>query len=247
MINLGIGLPKAVGESLGSEMIKRGHRLKMVSNKLEAEEILQKETINFCIADLEAKLTFNLFNFIQDTMNEPGEQHPKWITLGANTEEEFIREVISLGIVGYISKRQTTEVIVEKILELIKQKANIHERRRHVRVTPRMTDDLSFNIPVPNNETYLKGRIVNISLGGALLDINQRDLRMLGDYQRTSSFFRPGEHFTKVQLALNKRLLLVDTMVVVVRDNLVGVKFLHPSEAFLNSVARYVFNRMIEE
>ena len=164
------------------------------------------------------------------------------IVISANTNEDFILEVLNEGVLSFIPAKLTTQELVDRIAKAIRSTIQLgKERRKHVRVQPHPKDNLRFNMTIPNTEHSLTGKILNISLGGALMEIAEKHLTQDNKITR---YLSVGDLLVNVQLGLNDRLILTDCRIVIVRGDLVGVKFLNPRGSFMNSLAKYIHQRL---
>jgi len=231
-----VNLLKDMEEQISFQLISKDYFVNASNDAEVAIDYLKSIDYSIIFIDGEHVENFKVPEFIYRVRSIDPTKKQKIIILSNNTNNSYIRELMLIGIDGFISKQNSTEQIVKKALSILtKISIKINEKRNHIRVDILKEDTGNFSIRIPNIDKIVMGKVINISMGGALFKL---------DMDADINYIDEGMSFFNVQIQLNKWLISCDINIIVVRKNLIGVKYTEIRENFQNYIAKYIFNRI---
>ncbi len=152
--------------------------------------------------------------------------------------ESVVSNLLSTGIksvILYKTKMEELAADIEK--SIIESDIHTSERRKHIRVQPAPGESLSGAIYLPDNQHFIRGRIVDLSAGGfAFRVFNPQEMDLL----------IPGTIYSQVTIYLrSEELKTIATLLRVVKDA-AGFKFTSLSPYELNKISGYIHIKFLE-
>ena len=221
------------------KLIANNYIVKIGDKKYRIEKELKENDFSAIVIDGEHIDRFDIVNFINEIKETKDGNKNKIIVLSSQNNMDNIKELMVAGIEGFVSKKYPTNEIIEKTINIINdigKKGN--EKRKHIRVDITRRDNASFSIRIPNDDKLITGKIINISMGGALLKL---------DDEEDMKYLKENHIFNNAQFVLNKWLISCDVSIVVIRNTYVGVRFYDIKENFQNYIAKFIFDRIAKK
>ncbi len=152
------------------------------------------------------------------------------------TQKRIITGLAETGVTGILTKPfHETESFV-KLKNILAHAAGPREnQRRHARITPPEDDLPRISFRVSGHPGLLSGKIRNISMGGAGLEMVT---------PAAGSLIKPDMFIERLQCSLGGLTLNPSGVVAVVQGRIIGVRFtaLSPDDSL--NLARYIFEKM---
>jgi len=227
---------KGLVEAIALKFLPKGFKLTTANNAFELKKAVFSGNIELIIADITADKTkedidveFLKWIHFVDQKNDF-----KKVILSKITDEYSIRKLMELGIQLFISKKNSTSVIIEKLEQIIdKLDSKIPESRKHVRVTPDDSENPLVVFYV--GDTKITGKIANISMGGVLIQVDDA-AKIVGVTQ--------DHEVSRIQLSLNNRKIIVNAIVVMKKQNLLALQYSSISETYKEVLSKYIFAKI---
>ncbi len=201
----------------------------------EAKSFLKDKNIKLVIADTDES-NFDVPTFIKRIKEIDKKNKYKIVVISGQSDQNFIKDMLNLGIVGFISKKVSISDMAKRLLAIIsKLNFQIQDERRFIRVTPAENETLTINFNSPRSEVLINGKILNISMGGAAFIIDNKDY---------ASLFVANDKIERIQIKINQKLLLTDGIIVFKKDDFSALKFQNVKPQVQNFLAKYIFQRM---
>lgn len=228
-------IEKGLMEAIAIKFVPEGFKLFPTNNLFTSKKILYTQNINMIIADIfiESKKEINA-EFLK-WINTTDQKHEyKKIILSNITDEYNIRRLMEMGINSFISKKNQTNIILNKLeTEIKKLSANTLELRKHVRVNPDPSENPS--VVFYANEDKISGKIVNISMGGVLVKTDE-------PYQLIA--ISKLQKIPRMQLTLKNKKVILDAVVIIKKKDLLAMKFSNINEVYKDTLSKYIFNKI---
>ncbi len=204
------------------------------NNIKEARKLVKEKEIDSIVINFEVN-DDKWYELLDEAQHKSGSHIVKIIVIIRKTNREFIQKLLMIGTVNFISASTRAEETYEKVRSTLNIYSDIYERRKYARVISTKDDKLYINFPIPNTEKLVKGKIVNISMGGIAFELEDKDY---------STLFRDGQTIEKVQINLGGKLFLVKLQVIR-RGPITAGKFLTVNDSFLTALANFIYEKML--
>lgn len=236
---LAVGLQDSIKQTLGITLLENGIAMHSAHNLGDFNTSLQRDKPSVVIfdPDIETNKFAGADVFALMRRLQQSDATFNLICLSGQTQPEKVHELVEIGVKGFVSKTHREDRIADQIYERILSLNNeFNDKRQHVRVNPSPNDELGFNFPIPGSDKVIRGTILNISLGGAMLQA----YGVIPPYA-----LEVGQSVENMQLSLNHRLTLTGINIVVLRDTYLGVRFINQREGFRNMLSHYIFEKLL--
>jgi CheY-like chemotaxis protein len=152
------------------------------------------------------------------------------------TRKEVITGLAETGVTGILTKPFRETESFTKLKNIIAHAASPREnQRRHVRVTPPADELPRLNFRVSGHPGLLTGRIRNISMGGAGVEL----VTPVGE-----GLLKPEIFIDRLQCSLGGLALNPSGVIAVVQGRVIGFRFTALSAEDSLNLARYIFEKM---
>ena len=146
----------------------------------------------------------------------------------------LIQELISLGVCGFITKPFHSKFFITKFNQIINQiNPEVEQKRKHIRVVPK--EELLVTYRVPPDYRLVSGKIINISMGGLLLD----------SCNSKKSLFNIGQIINSAKVKLPKKSFEVVATVVAKKKQFITLKFIQFTALERVILSDYIYNNLI--
>jgi len=227
-------LPEKLKDFLVLKFLSFGLDLYLGENPKSVEKLLEEKGPGYIFISL-TQLNDPWFNFLAELRQYKDKDYFKLIVLSDRTDRDFVQTLLLLSVTGMIPRLIESEDILKRLQKLIKMKETGHEKRESQRVTPRETDNILVNISIPNSSTILSAKVINVSMGGLALQLNGT-----GEARWLSN----GQIIESAQMRLNGKIGITGLKVAAIKDSFVGVRYVKPTDFFLNLLGKYLVERL---
>lgn len=149
--------------------------------------------------------------------------------------KEFVLKMIESGVAGYLLKPFHGETARFKLAAILDKLSDHNIQRKHIRVRPDPQEMIRVHFRSAVGSQLISGRIIDISLGGAAVELfNNAPAEALG----------AGIRISRLQFALGPRELCPSAFIVVLKTNVLALRFETLSPADKTALERYIFKRM---
>jgi hypothetical protein len=229
-------IEKGLMEAIAMRFLPRGFKFYTADNVFDLKKVLFSKGIKLIIVDITSEKNKDDINvqFLKWISGVDQKNEFKKVVISRITDEYSIRRLMELGILAFISKKNQTSVILDK-LEAVLEKVNsqISDARKHVRVTPDKSENPSAVFYIGKEKVI--GTIINISMGGVLIQVKD-DEKLIP--------LSKDQEIPRVQLSLNNRKIIVNSTVVVKKKNLLALKYSSISETYKEGLSKYIFQKI---
>lgn len=231
-----LGLDKPLVEELEVQFDGPGVKT-LDADSDSVEQMLHQETsIPVCVldpAEVDKGLMDHLLSLRKQVLSL------RLVAISSNSDPGLLGRMVSLGIDSFIPRGLSLDRIVERLeTKLVQFDSSLERnRRRHVRIMPSDDDRAVFQFRLADGDEQLSGRIINISLGGALLEPN-RDPEPLG--------LEPGQNHLGLKVDLMGREGETGFEAIFVGKGQIGARFHDQAEGFSPMIYHYIRAHMNE-
>ncbi len=202
------------------------------SSSKEVIRIIDSKGPGFIFLNIK-QLNSPWLTFLAQLRQYKDERLAKLIILSGKDDTEFIQALLLLNVSSLISISLTKEEVYKRIYEVYQKNPKYHpDKREHVRMVPRKTDDMAMNISIPNVNVIMSTKVINISIGGVALQV------------ANTSFFSEGMVIDSAQLRMGRKIGLTSIKIVMVKGNFIGARFVQSTDYFLNVLGKYILDRL---
>lgn len=227
---------KSLVEALALKLIPKGFHVLPAETVFELKKTLYTKNIKLIIADISSDKTKDNIDieFVKWLRMIDQKNDYKKIIFSSITDEFTIRRLMEMGITSFISKKNPTSTILEKVEAIIsKINFDMPEARRYVRVAPDKSENPVAIFYIGDNK--ITGRIVNISMGGVLVAVQNPSILY---------HLRKDQELSRIQLSLNHKKIILNALVVLTKHNMLALKFSEMSDNYKESLSKYIFNKI---
>ena len=236
MTILCVGLNKEIEKNLALRLLAIGHLIKVTDDPEDIENAILYDDLELLIIDADSLPGDSIIRYLEKIKKLDQNNQCRKIIMSNRNNIEFIYQLMLQGVDGVVSKKATSDVIVDAtISNLFSMSPRAQEKRKHIRVDIDKEEECTCTIPIANSDRILTGYLINISMGGALISINE---------SYVDQYIKDNITLNNVQINLNKKNIICDIQVVVERNGLVGVKFTGIKESFKHYIAKYIFDKI---
>lgn len=162
----------------------------------------------------------------------------KIIILNSNRAKIFLKNIIIEGVDILLEKHLLTNFAIEKIANKLLEMNKYNDKRQYMRVIPDDNEKIFVNIEIKGkaNFGYLKGRIIDLSVIGAAIRVQNKE-----------SFDIIKENKTQIntlQIIINKKVYFCDGTVLRKSNGVIVVKYNHINEFFKIGIADYISKKI---
>ncbi len=229
-------IEKGLMEAIAMKLLPRGYQLYIANDDFELKKFLYSKGIQLIISDITGKKNKDDINlqFLEWLKNVDENNSFRKIVISGVTDEYSIRRLVDLGITSFISKKNSTQVILERVEVLIsKMHLGKPDSRKHVRVTPEESENPSAMFYLGKDK--IDATIVNVSMGGVLLKVEG-----MGNLNQV----RKDSILPRLQLTINNKKIIGDTVVVAKKDNFLGLRYSSMNDTYKEALSRYIFSKI---
>ncbi len=223
-------------ESLAVRLLPQGFTLYPAYDDSDWKRIIRSRRFYIVIADISCGKGREEINipFLTWLDSVYGDNSLKRVVLSSVADEYNIRRLVEMGITSFVSKKNPTSVIIERVVKCVnKISETIPDSRKHVRVTPDESDNPSAVFYLGNDK--ITSKVANVSMGGVLLKIE--GMGNLNQIKKDSSLSR-------IQMTLNNKKIISDAIVVAKKDNFLGLRYSSMSDAYKETLSKYIFKKL---
>ncbi len=157
------------------------------------------------------------------------------IILTYKSDFQFVKKTRELGVFAIIPKLEDASRQFQEIVISLSNLGKIkEEKRKYIRVKPDETQKNHARMKIPGIQTVYYGMVQDISLGGALIHFNDKI---------SDSLLYKGKTIA-VNFELGDFSLRAECIVVIKRNEDVGMRFKGLKEANISNLSRYILTRM---
>ncbi len=229
-------IEKGLMEAIAMKLLPNGFHIFHAESIFDLKKILFSKGIRLIIADLTDDKNKDEINikFLKwlSTIDQKNEM--KRIIISSATDEYSVRKLMELGIQSFISKKNPTADIIQKIEAVLnKMNFNMKDGRQHVRVKPEDNENPLVNFYIGSDK--ISGKIVNISMGGVLVQVKDK-AQIIG--------ITKDQEIPRIHLSLNNKKIILNGLVVLKRENLLALKYTSVGEVYRESLSKYIFKKI---
>jgi two-component system chemotaxis response regulator CheY len=222
-------------ESLCYVLLSLGVKARPVAGRAEALELLrgQKE-ITGAIVDIDSRESQGL-ELIRELRESPELRPIKVVVHTVQSSRELVVRMMELGVVGYLLKPYSQKELYEKLKNVLERCQAHNYQRKHIRVKPDPDELLRLHFKLPNVAGLVSGRIVDISVGGAAVELFN---------SQPEEVLKPGTQIPRIEFTLSRKQFAPPGKVVLYKERLLALRFDFLTVAEKTTLARYVFKRV---
>lgn len=224
-----------VRDSLCYALLSFGIKGVPAASRDEAREVLaHPQGIEGAIIDID-NTDVDGIRLVNDIKGDESLRGIAVIVHTVQSQKEFVRKMIEIGVAGYLLKPFSPETAKPK-LEGILTKLSTHDsQRRHIRVTPDPDDLARVSFRVHPSPQLHSGRIVDISLGGMAIEMFNPP---------AEGQLATGVPLPRMDFALAGKALSPSGTVVLYKSRILAVRFDALGAADRQALEKYIFKRI---
>jgi CheY-like chemotaxis protein len=224
-----------VRESLCYVLLSFGIKGIPASNKQEALQILHGEKeIGGAIVDLDSKEVDGV-ELIAELRAQEDTQHLNIIAHSIQSSKELVNRMMELGVIGYLLKPYVEKDTGLKLKKILARGENHHAQRKHIRVRPDPDELLRLHFKAPGHASLISGKVVDISLGGVATELLNPP---------PPGVLVPGTQIPSIQFTVNRRSFSPPGKVILLKEQLLALRFDYLNAAEKSALSKYVFKRL---
>jgi len=151
------------------------------------------------------------------------------------SRKEFVLSMIDIGVAGYLLKPFDPETAHAKLSPILAKVATHDKQRKHIRIQPDESELARVHFRLPSHPSLVSGRIIDISLGGIAVELlNPADPALLA----------PESQIQKLEFVLAGRELAPSARIVMLKSNVLALRFSEMSSSEKTALERYIFKRI---
>ena len=222
-------------ESLCYVLLSLGVKALPVPGRKEALETLrgQKE-VTGALVDIDSRESQGL-ELIRELRDSPDYRPIKVVVHTVQSSRELVVKMMEQGVVGYLLKPYTDKELYQKLRNVLERCQAHNYQRRHIRVKPDPDELLRLHFKLPNAQGLVSGRIVDISVGGAAVELFN---------PQAEEVLKPGTQIPAIEFTLSRKQFAPPGKVVLYKEKLLALRFDFLTVAEKTTLARYVFKRI---
>jgi hypothetical protein len=215
-----------------TKFFAEGHEPYKALGEDELLDTLEKKDIQMLIFDYDSDKysKFEIIKKVKLTNNDL-----VIIVLTYKSDFDFVKKSHELGIFSIIPKiEDVSRQFAEITIALSNLSGKKEEKRKYMRVKPKSDEKNFVKMKIPGIQTIYTGRVLDISMGGALVDF----LENISD-----SLLYVGK-VTALNMQIENMVLRLECNVVLKRGKSVALRFKNLNEANLSNLSRYILTRI---
>ncbi len=198
--------------------------------------VLMKSDITHIFIGLSSS-TVNWFDFLKELRQSEDGQEYKIIVSSDRQDKDYVKELLMLGIVGFIPANLDEEKAYIKLEKVFTASENVNKNRKHFRVSVPEDNVISVNFRLPNSDKFVTGRLTDLSIVALAFRL---------DIPTDSANLETGRSLDKVQLKVNNKLALVNLKILKTGPVTVG-HITDASENTMNILSQFIYHEMIKK
>jgi len=224
-----------VREALCYSLLSFGIKGLPVPSRGEALSAVKAESgIEGAIVDIDNKDVEGI-QLINDLKGAENTRRIAVIVHTIQSRKEFVRQMVEIGVAGYLLKPFSPEATKEKLEAILAKLSTHNASRKHIRVSPDPDELTRVSFRISGIRQLLTGRIVDISLGGIAVDLFNPP---------PENPFTEGIPIPRLEFTLDGKALSPRGTVVVYKPRVLAVRFESMSSADRQNLERYIFKRI---
>jgi two-component system chemotaxis response regulator CheY len=224
-----------VRESLCYVLLSFGVKGVPVADKQEALQTLQNnEEIGGAIVDLDSKEVDGV-NLIAELRAQESTQHLIVIAHTVQSSKELVDKMMEYGVIGYLLKPYSEKEIYPKLKKVLARGESHNSQRKHIRVRPDPDELLRLHFKLPDQQSLISGRVVDISVGGVAVELFNPP---------APGVLAAGTSIPGIQFTLNRKAFAPPGKVVLFKEQLLALRFDYLSATEKSALSKYVFKRL---
>jgi two-component system chemotaxis response regulator CheY len=226
----------SVREALCYLLLSFGIKGVPVATRAAALEILESNPdINAVIVDIDNQEVEGS-RLIQEMKENESTRGLPVIVHTVQASKEFVLKMIELGVTGYLLKPFREDAARTKLAAILDKLSDHNAQRKHIRVKPDPQEMIRVHFRLPSINHLFSGKIIDISLGGLAIELFNPPPEAQG--------LAPGGRIAKLQFALGPRELSPSALIVLVKANVVALRFENLSPADKTALERFIFKQI---
>ncbi len=232
-----IDIPSRLACYLGEQFLKEGIEIYNGKNEQMVKKLLDKKGIPFIFIEINNLLNPWLNFFIHTKQYEVANKKLfRLILMTDKRDVDFIQTCFLLDTIGLFPREAEEKKIFSKLYSVLKGVNHDTEKREYQRIIPKRLDDVHLTFPVKGSKDLTSGRVVNLSIGGAMIHLPKT----------AQSLNLEKGLLLKSQFYIKNIAITVDFEIIYVKNNVLGGKFLNPDTMFYNQITRYILDNLTE-
>jgi CheY-like chemotaxis protein len=224
-----------IRESLCYALLSFGVKGIPAADKQEALSALQNnKEIGGAIVDLDSKEVDGA-NLIAELRAQEGTQHLSVIVHTVQSSKELVDRMMEHGVIGYLLKPYVEKEIYPKLKKVLARGESHNSQRKHIRVRPDPDELLRLHFKLPGQTAMISGKVVDISVGGVAVELFNPP---------APGVLAPGTTIPSIQFTLNRKSFAPPGKVILLKEQLLALRFDYLSAAEKSALSKYVFKRL---
>ena len=224
-----------IRDSLCYVLLSLGIKGIPVATKQEALETLQQnEAIGGAIIDLDSR-EIDGVELIAELRARENTQHLGIIAHSVQSSKELVDKMMEHGVIGFLLKPYVEKETASKLKKVLARGESHHTQRKHIRVRPDPDELLRLHFKVPGNTSLISGKVVDISLGGVAVELFNPP---------PPGILIPGTQIPGIQFTLSRKDFAPPGKVILLKEQLLALRFDYLSPAEKAALSKYVFKRL---
>ncbi len=232
-----INVVESLKDYLIGKLIASGIEVYVATDDLKALEIIERIPIDIMLIDIDSK-KIDFLSFVKIVREKKGFEKTRLIVLTKSVEKETLSKYIHYGLIGVLPKNLDITQYDKRTIKFIDNHLFENEKRKSIRITPKPEEELLIKLPLTGRQNEkAEGRIIDLSIQGVAFRFKETEHK---------SFFVLNHEIKHTEIEIGGRRYLTTLRLVRVSDVSVGV-FVNPKETFTNSLAKYIFEKLIQK
>ncbi len=230
-----VDIEEKLKEFLTIQFLTLGIETYSANSPQDVSRFIQDKGSGYLLLNI-TQLSSPWLNFLVKLRQYKDEKYIKLIVISDKNDREFLQTLILLNVSGVVKINLPKEDTLKRIYEVICKNPHYHpEKRKYIRITPLEEDDITINISIPNSNTVVSAKVLNISIGGIAIRTQTPG---------EGRWFSNGMLIESTQMQLRRKIGQTALKIVMVKESLLGAVFIQPSDFFLNYIGKYMLDRL---
>jgi len=229
---------KAIKQAIIGKFMPLGVNIFYARSYEEAERFLLYEKISmvFCDFDVAEKLEDGIL-FVDEVLEEKKEEVPIIIVVSSKSNRGLVQQLIEKRVKSFLVKPFEEQVLLKRLIDIKQRFYYVDTDKKYYRVTPGEESPLAIYLRSPHSSKLVKGKIKNISLGGASFQTSEEILD--GDIKENDDIEKILVKFPREEAEFGGKLLYK-------LDKLHAVSFRRYNNDNLRILSNYIFDRVTD-
>lgn len=172
-----------------------------------------------------------LLKAIKCIKNHPEKKHSRIIILTKSSDKKIIDAYLAVGADAILQSSLHNDTIVDKAYQLIMNIAGQNAARKYVRIPLAKEDNASIKLLPKNLNSYISGRVTDISMGGVAAVFDKEDEANLCE----------NTIYPRSQISLDGRSIIVDLLLIKKGGKVAAFSYQKIMTSFKNSLAEFIY------